>query len=202
MSSHYGGLRPTSGWDRFTSLGHPANFDGFRVIGSVTARHSSSERQPNFAALNRGRHLCSAGRPSRWALAHILVVYLYCLSVGGQSVAMSMSVDGGPKTRPLHYCSRLQNIWTNLHYFWHISTRFCFEHIRYFSKFIKFITQSGAIWRKILSRTSLDRLLNKIDCSGVSKDGEDRSRPAQSAWTMTQMLCMSQKFRLDMQRGY
>ena len=31
-----------------------------------------SERQPNFAALNRGRHQCSAGRPSRWALAHIL----------------------------------------------------------------------------------------------------------------------------------
>ena len=35
--------------------------------------HSSSGRQPNFAALNRGRHLYSAGRPSRWALAHILV---------------------------------------------------------------------------------------------------------------------------------
>ena len=34
---------------------------------------SSSGRQLNFAALNRGRHLCSAGRPSRWALAHILV---------------------------------------------------------------------------------------------------------------------------------
>ena len=33
----------------------------------------SSGRQPNFAALNRGRHLCSAGRPSGWALAHILV---------------------------------------------------------------------------------------------------------------------------------
>jgi len=32
---------------------------------------SSSGPQPNFAALNRGRHLCSAGRPSRWALAHI-----------------------------------------------------------------------------------------------------------------------------------
>jgi len=29
--------------------------------------------QPNFAALNRGRHRYSAGRPSRWALAHILV---------------------------------------------------------------------------------------------------------------------------------
>ena len=32
---------------------------------------SSSGRQPNFAALNRGRHLYSAGRPSRLALAHI-----------------------------------------------------------------------------------------------------------------------------------
>ena len=32
---------------------------------------SSSGRQPNFGALNRGRHLCLAGRPSRWALAHI-----------------------------------------------------------------------------------------------------------------------------------
>jgi len=43
-------------------------------LGSVTARHYSSGCQPNFAALNRGRHLYSAGRPSRWALAHILVV--------------------------------------------------------------------------------------------------------------------------------
>ena len=29
-------------------------------FGGVTARHSSSVRQPNFAALNRGRHLYSA----------------------------------------------------------------------------------------------------------------------------------------------
>ena len=27
--------------------------------------------------LNRGRHLCSAGRPSRWALAHILVGFKF-----------------------------------------------------------------------------------------------------------------------------
>ena len=44
-------------------------------LGSVTAWPSSSGRQPNFAALNRGRHLYLAGRPSRWALAHILVVF-------------------------------------------------------------------------------------------------------------------------------
>ena len=48
--------------------GTSANFNGFRILAS------SSGHQPNFAALNRGRHLCSAGRPSRWALAHILVV--------------------------------------------------------------------------------------------------------------------------------
>jgi len=53
--------------------GTPANFNGFLRLGSVTARNSSSGRQPNFAALNRRRHLYSAGRPSRWTLAHILV---------------------------------------------------------------------------------------------------------------------------------
>jgi len=42
-------------------------------LGSVTAQHSGSGCQPNFAALNRGRQLYSAGRPSPWALAHILV---------------------------------------------------------------------------------------------------------------------------------
>ena len=55
-------------------LGTPANFKGFRVSSRVAARYSSSGRQPNFAALNRGRHLYSAGWPSRWASAHILVV--------------------------------------------------------------------------------------------------------------------------------
>jgi len=46
----------------------------FSYICSVTARHSSSGREPNFAAFSRGRHLYSAGRPSRWASAHILVM--------------------------------------------------------------------------------------------------------------------------------
>jgi len=51
------------------SLGHP-------ILGSVIAQHSSSGRQPNFPVLDRGRHLYSAGRPSRWALADILVFRL------------------------------------------------------------------------------------------------------------------------------
>ena len=52
-------------------MGHPCKFQPVSRLDSVTARHSSSERQPNFAALNTGRHLYSAGRPSGWALVHI-----------------------------------------------------------------------------------------------------------------------------------
>jgi len=69
MFPQYGELRRTSGWDRFVSLRHPCKFQRVSRLGSVTARHSSIGRQPNFAALNKG--LYSAGRPSRWALAHI-----------------------------------------------------------------------------------------------------------------------------------
>jgi len=59
------------GWDPLPSLWYLCKFRRVSRLGSVTARHSSSGRQPNFAALNRGRHLYSAGRPSRWVLAHI-----------------------------------------------------------------------------------------------------------------------------------
>jgi len=72
MCSWYGELRLTNGWDLLASLVHPGKFQRVLLLGSVTARHSSTGRQPNFAALNRGCHLYSAGRPSRVALAHIL----------------------------------------------------------------------------------------------------------------------------------
>ena len=47
----------------------------FSYTGSVSARNSNSGHQPNFAVLSRGRHLYSAGRPSHWALAHVLVFW-------------------------------------------------------------------------------------------------------------------------------
>jgi len=71
MSPQYGELQPTSGWDQSGSLGHPCKFQQVSCLGRVTAWHSSSGHQPNFAALNRGHHLYSAGWPPRWALAHI-----------------------------------------------------------------------------------------------------------------------------------
>jgi len=71
MFSQYGELRPTSGWDRSGSLGHLCKFQRVSRLGRITARHCSSRHQPNFAALNRGHHLYSAGRPLRWSLTHI-----------------------------------------------------------------------------------------------------------------------------------
>jgi len=60
-------------------MGHPDKFQRVSRLGSVIAQHSSSGHHPNFAALNRGRHLYSAGRPSRWALATFLVLSFYLL---------------------------------------------------------------------------------------------------------------------------
>jgi len=54
------------------SFGHPCIYQWLSHLDSVTARHSSSGRQPNFAALNRRHQLYLAGRPTCWALAHIL----------------------------------------------------------------------------------------------------------------------------------
>ena len=62
-------------WDLLAGLGHPLQFQWLSRLSSVTARQSSSGRQPNFAALNRECHLYSARWPSRWALAHILVLH-------------------------------------------------------------------------------------------------------------------------------
>ena len=89
MSPQYGELRPTSGWDRFTSLGRPCKFQWLSGLGSITARQSSSDRQPNFLSWNRGRHLCSAGRPSRWALAHISSLIWYIQSCAFKLLLLS-----------------------------------------------------------------------------------------------------------------
>ena len=58
--------------------GTPSNFNGFSRLGSVTARHSIAVAVSQTAELNRGRHLYSAGRPSRWALAHISSCSIIC----------------------------------------------------------------------------------------------------------------------------
>ena len=50
--------------------GTPGNFNGFRVLAALM-HDTLVVGVSQTAALNRGRHLYSTGRPSRWALAHI-----------------------------------------------------------------------------------------------------------------------------------
>jgi len=51
-------------------LGTSANFNGFRVLAALL-HGTLLVGVSQIAALNRERYLYSAGRPSRWALAHI-----------------------------------------------------------------------------------------------------------------------------------
>ena len=57
--------------------GTPANFNRFRVLAALLHGTPVVGISQNFAALNRGRHLYSAGRPSRWAFAHISFFFLF-----------------------------------------------------------------------------------------------------------------------------
>ena len=50
--------------------GTPGNFNGFGVLAALL-HGNLVVGVSQTAALNRGRHLYSAGRPSRWAFAHI-----------------------------------------------------------------------------------------------------------------------------------
>jgi len=43
MFLQYGEPRPTNGWDRFGSLGHLANFNGFRILPSLLQQRHSLE---------------------------------------------------------------------------------------------------------------------------------------------------------------
>jgi len=49
MSTQYGELQPTNGWDRFTSLGHPSKFQRDSRLGFATAETSLNGSQANFA---------------------------------------------------------------------------------------------------------------------------------------------------------
>jgi len=66
---------------RWRVWGTPAHFNGLRVLAALL--HGIQVVSiSQTAALNRGRHLCSAWQPSRWALAHILVennVQVHCV---------------------------------------------------------------------------------------------------------------------------
>jgi len=75
MPLQYGELRPTSGWDRFVSLGHPNKCQRVSRLGSVTAQPNCGDEQrappvfgraaiighwPTFLVCNFYTHICSS----------------------------------------------------------------------------------------------------------------------------------------------
>jgi len=68
MFSQYGELRPTNGWERLASMGHPSKFQGVSRLGFVIFAIWST-------TFNTGRHVHSAGWPPRSASAYILVLF-------------------------------------------------------------------------------------------------------------------------------
>jgi len=65
-------------------------------------------RQPNFVAFSRRRHFYSAGRPSRWASAHILVAfsvfhYSFCLFGSMRQIKLATRQLLGPRKYLLSY---------------------------------------------------------------------------------------------------
>jgi len=77
--------------------GTPANFNGFCVLAALL-HGTVVVGVGHTAALNRGRYLYSAERPSRWALAHILVPTLS--SVVGTGSPLVIGVEDIEDSKP------------------------------------------------------------------------------------------------------
>ena len=71
MSLQYRDLRPTSGWRRFVSLGHIANFNGFRVLAALLHGTLVVGVSQTFRRWTEGA-TCIWRGPLRGILAHIL----------------------------------------------------------------------------------------------------------------------------------
>ena len=73
MSLQHGELHPLTAEILSLVWGTPGNFNRFLVLAALL-HGNLVVGVSQTAALNRGRHLYSAGRPSRWAFAHIFSV--------------------------------------------------------------------------------------------------------------------------------
>ena len=93
--------------------GTPANFNWFRVLAALL-HGTLVVGVSQTAAFNRGRHLYSAGRPSGWALAHILVHCLYYVPLSERPALFKklfdiVVADGGLVFIIISPCNILEN---------------------------------------------------------------------------------------------
>jgi len=91
---------PTNGWHPFGSLGHPSKFQRFSRLGSVTARHSSSGRQPNCGVEQRvptvfGRAAIRLGIGPHSSLIFFTAVNFTAIHAGSGFVYMLLPMQWG-----------------------------------------------------------------------------------------------------------
>ena len=82
-------------WDRLVSLRHPSKFQRVSRLGSVTARHSGSGRQPDFAALNSSVAITLVIGPHSsdcYEFMVTLLIYCYCYFAPGRGCKALRSV--------------------------------------------------------------------------------------------------------------
>jgi len=106
--------------------GSPANFNGFRILAALL-HGTLIVGVSQTASLNRERHLCSVGRPSRWALAHISSFFFILHQICVFYLDM-------PKRFFLRHSGRL-----------HLLVD-CFEQVLALSTFMLSLIQ-GSVWR-------------------------------------------------------
>ena len=104
-SSQYGELRPTSVWHPLASLGHPSKFQRVSRLGSVTAWHSISGRQPNCGVQQWAPPVGLFGRAA------------IALGIGPHSSLSIPLVIFPLRIDPLHFQTRGPKRWPSLGFF-------------------------------------------------------------------------------------
>jgi len=79
-SPQYGELGPLAAEIGSGVWGTPTTYNRFRIFAALL-QGTPAVGVSQIAALNRERHLYSAGQPTRWALAHILVGYWFTCKI-------------------------------------------------------------------------------------------------------------------------
>ena len=90
MSPQYANFGPLAAEIVSLVWGTPGNFNMFCVLAALL-HGTLVVVVSQTAALNRGRHVYSAGRPSRWTLAHISSSVLHYTSARAQRPILTIS---------------------------------------------------------------------------------------------------------------
>jgi len=113
------------GWDRVVSLGHPSKFQRVSRLGSVTAQHSTSGRQPNCGVEQRAPPIFRRAAITLGIGPHFFFI---CWSVGRLVSALNgsqPSVNGSPRNLHTSLKTYVRIFFTPPRKIWRGNLKFC-----------------------------------------------------------------------------